>query len=110
MSVHFDELDAFFIEMERDARDGFIQNKIVRRVLNRTIDGATVPDFTLVVGYVARGQLVECTARRGKVWGRSEATLSPSDQRVTEQLDADRKAIVDFCIQHGLDLRGGRFT
>lgn len=105
MTVHFDELDEFMIELERDALDDEVQHKIVRRVVRR--EGNEVGSawkVSTVVAYMARGQVVECIVRRG------DLPFGPSiDAQTMSRLEVDRKAIEEFCAQHGLDLRGGAF-
>lgn len=106
MTVKFDILAEFLVEMERDAVDGTIADGIVRRTTNRLLNEALVPLFSTVVGYYSHGHLVTCQIERGQVW---EEDASEEAQPVLAQLAVDRRAIAEFCAQHALDLRGGRF-
>jgi hypothetical protein len=109
MSVHFDELEAYFVEMERDAKDKSIHDGIVRRVVSQLTDASMIKTLSTHVGYYARGQLVSCTIARGKVWARSEQRMTEADRATLKAIERDRNAIIEFCQQHGLDLRGGSF-
>jgi hypothetical protein len=107
VTVHFDEPREFMIELERDALDGLIANKIVRRVTRRQ-SSETGSQWVLstVVAYRARGEVVECVYKRGELPFNEKA---PADSMTLKRVDIDRQAFADFCAQHGLDLRSGTF-
>lgn len=106
MSVHFDELDQFFIEIERDAIDEVITDKIVRTVrrYRPSRNGTGGLHASTVIGYYARGHLVQIDIERDEIH-KDDADTWPA----VPQADMDRIAIEDFCDQHGLDLRSGSF-
>jgi hypothetical protein len=107
VTVHFDDPKEFLIELERDALDGVIANKIVRRVTRRaTNETGSAWTISTVVAYQARGEVVECVYKRGTL---PYDKPPPVDSETIKRVDIDRQAFEDFCAQHGLDLRSGTF-
>lgn len=105
MTVHFDEIEAFVIELERDALDDAVSDQIVRMVVRRSSSEAGVNRLAVLVGYKARGELVQLTTPCGRDWRLG----SPEDQEAHAETDRVQKAFRDLCAQHGLDLRSGVF-
>lgn len=105
MTVHFDEIDAFVVELERDALDAAVSDQIVRMVVRRSSSEAGVNRLAVLVGYKARGELVQLSATCGQDWRlglREDCEAHAETERV-------QKAFRDLCAQHGLDLRSGVF-
>lgn len=112
MPVRFDSMDDFVQELERDANEGAIEHKIVRMASPAIIrtNGAGVPFTGTLVGYRARGEIIELTAGGGWLWSMTMEPREDEDAPKRELIKTTAQAIRDLCKQHGLDLRGGRFV
>lgn len=115
MSVIHASMDEFVAELERDAGDNEIANKILRmesRVVGWS-NGGIIPTVATCVGYRARGEVVELQAVAGDLWSRSlrerNGDWDEKDRPVRELLASTELAIRNLADQHGLDLRAGRF-
>ena len=105
MTVHFDEIDAFIVELERDALAETISDHIVRMVVRRSSSEAGVNRLAVLVGYKARGELVQLSTNCGRDWRLGSA----EDCEAHAETERVQQAFRNLCAQHGLDLRSGVF-
>jgi hypothetical protein len=102
--VLFTDTDEFLEELERDARAGAIQDRIVRVTQRHKHADLATTHLSVVATYVARSQVVTLERHMGTLWGRG---FEDKDMPILEKAEQLVNMIISAAEELGLDVRPG---